>query len=116
MINRAAVRIILLLCLFTSSFYGQIKFKTYSEKIDKGFKFLADNNEYCPVSVKVNFVLNNMSSSKGNYKIFVIPPRVKNHLITKLKFKHPGSYSYRSSTKFNFGNILKEEYDKEYIY
>lgn len=116
MTNSTVVRIILLLCLVTSSLYGQIKLKTYSEKIEKGFKFLADNNEYCPVSVKVDLVLNNMSSSKGNHKIFVIPPRVKNYLITKLKMRNPGRYSYRTSTRFNFGNSLKEAYDKDYVY
>jgi murein DD-endopeptidase MepM/ murein hydrolase activator NlpD len=116
MIKRISIRIILFLVLFTSNTYGQIKLKTYSEKIEKGFKFLADNNEYCPVSVRVDLELSNMSSSKGNHKIFVIPSRTKNYLITKLKMRKPGRYSYRTRTKFNFGNSLKEDYDKEYVY
>jgi len=116
MTKRISIKIILLLFLFTLNLHGQIKLKTYSEKIEKGFKFLADNEEYCPVSVKVDFELNNMSSSRGNHKIFVIPARARNYLITKLKSKFSGSYSFSSTTRFNYGNSLKDRYDQNYVY
>ena len=116
MIKKTTVRILFLWCLFNMNLYGQIKLKTYSNKIEKGFEFLADNGEYCPVSVKVNLELNNLSSSEGNNKVFVIPPRTKNYLITKLLLIKPGRYGYKSKTKFNYGNSLKEQYDEEYVY
>ncbi len=38
-----------ILCLTCASTFSQIKLKTYSKKIEKGYEFLADNDEYCPV-------------------------------------------------------------------
>ena len=103
-------------CLINGFSYGQIKLKTYTEKIENGYEFLADNEEYCPVSVKVDLSLNNMVSSKGNHKIFVIPAKTKGHVVTTLKMKKRGRYGYRSKTKFNYGNCLKSSYDSAYVY
>jgi murein DD-endopeptidase MepM/ murein hydrolase activator NlpD len=106
-----------LLILGTSiATFSQVKLKTYAQKIEKGYQFLADNNEYCPVSVKVDFTLNNMYSSKGDQNIFVVPARTKGYVLTMLTYKKPGKYGYRFKTNFNYGNTLKDNSDATYNY
>ncbi len=107
---------LILFSFFLLPISSQIKLKTYANKIDSGYEFLADNGEYCPVSVKLTLKLNNMTSSNGNNKVFVIPARTKGYLITKLKVKKRGKYGYGSKTRYNYGSHLKKGYDKEYIY
>lgn len=96
--------------------FAQVKLKTYSKKIKNGFEFLADNNEYCPVSVQVMFELSNMESSEGNNKIFVVPARTKGFLISTLKSGKRGRYGYRSKTRFNYGDHFNEKEDVNYVY
>ena len=108
--------IIFIYCFTCISTYSQIKLKTYPKKTERGFEFLADNEEYCPVSVKVDFTLNNMSSSNGNNKVFVVPARTKGFVISKLKMIKSGKYSYRSKTRYNYGNHLKVSNDTNYVY
>ena len=57
-----------------------------------------------------------MVSLEGNHKVFVIPARTKKHLISELRSLKRGKYSYRSKTKFNYGNHLKTTEDTTYIY
>jgi len=107
----------LILCLiFLVPVSSQIKLKAYSQKNEKEYKFLADNDEYCPVSIKVDFTLNNMTSSNGNHKIFVVPPRTKGFLISKLKRIKSGKYSFRFKTKYNYGNHLDVIIDSDFVY
>jgi murein DD-endopeptidase MepM/ murein hydrolase activator NlpD len=96
--------------------FSQIKLKTYGGKIEKGYKFLADNDEFCPVSVMVKFTLKNMKSSNGNNKIFVIPARTKGFLISELNYINKGRYSYGSKTSFNYGNHLESKQDTSFVY
>jgi len=107
----------LILCaFFLLPISSQIKLKAYPQKVDKGYEIFADNDEFCPVSVKLSLKLNNMTSSKGNNKVFVIPARTKGWLITKLKVKKKGKYGYKYSTRYNYGNHLKNDLNKEYVY
>lgn len=108
--------LLLVSVFFSQLCLSQIKLKTYANKIEKGYEFLADNDEFCPVSVKVDFTLKNMKSSKGNHKVFVIPARTKGFLISKLTNVKRGRYGYSYKTKFNFGNYLKSSYDSTYVY
>lgn len=104
------------ICLFCSSIFSQIKLKTYSKKIEGGFEFFADNDEYCPVSVKVDFTLNNMKSSNGNHETFVIPARSKGVLISKITFIKRARYGFSSKTNYNYGNHLVAKHNDEYVY
>lgn len=90
--------------------------KLYSEPFDKGYIMYADNNEYCPVSVKIDFELNNMRSLKGNGKIFVIPARTKKHKITELVKGKKGAYSFKSKSWRNFGDHYQKTFDNTYTY
>lgn len=107
---------IVILFLFSSIVcFGQVKLKTYYEKVKGGYVFLADNDEYCYVFVRLNFSLSNLKSSNGNNKIFVIPERSKRVLITELKAIKNGKYGFKYKTKFNFGNPASKM-DTSYVY
>lgn len=106
----------ILVSFITFSTLSQAKLKTYSKKLNNGFEFLADNDEHCPVSVMVHLSLNNMSSSNGNHKVFVIPAKTKGYLITKLAMIKNGRYGYNVKTRFNHGNHFNEIEDKDYKY
>jgi len=112
------IRIILLftLSLLSNVAFSQFELKIYTEKIENGYKILANNDEFCPVSIKLDLTLKNMTSLQGSKNIFVIPPRTKGYLLIVLKSKKRGKYSYSYKTRYNYGNHLKKEYDKNYSY
>lgn len=97
----------LLLFLSLTSFSQQQELKTnlYHEKIENGYNILVDNDEFCPVSMDIDFDLTNMSSSNGNHKIFVIPAKAKGFLITKLQIiKANGGGGFKNKSKANYGD------------
>lgn len=106
--------IISFLFFFIKSF-SQIKVKVYNEKVKGGFVVLADNEEYCPVSVKVDFKLDNLKSSNGNHKVFIIPARSKRNVITVLKSIKKGRYGFKYKSKYNYSSYLGK-IDTSYIY
>ena len=77
--------LILLISIISFTSFSQIKVKTYSEQIENGYEFYADNNEVCEVSIKVNFKVKNLTSSAGLEKIFVLPPNSKRNRLSTLK-------------------------------
>ncbi|MGJ8759840.1 MAG: M23 family metallopeptidase [Polaribacter sp.] len=97
--------------LISYNSFSQLNFKTYFKKAENGFEFLADNNEYCPVSVEVDLELVNLSTSNGNFKTYVIPARTTGFLITTLKAIKAGSYKYNSKTRYNYGDFATKEKD-----
>lgn len=111
-----------ILILFFASLIGfcglaQDNFKIYHEETDNGFKIVADNNEYCPVSVELNLNLENLSSSKGNNKVFIIPPRTSKHFITDLNVINPKKQMKLGfSVSYNYGDHTLKTYDKNYRY
>lgn len=109
-------RLLLIMFLVSGLGFSQIKLKTYANKIEKGYEFLADNDEYCPVSIKVDFTLNNMESSEGNNKVFVVPARTKGFLLSKLTYVKRGRYGYGSKTRFNYGNHFNSKADTSFVY
>lgn len=97
--------------LISYNSFSQLNFKTYFKKAENGFEFLADNNEYCPVSVEVDLELVNLSTSNGNFKTYVIPARTTGFVITTLKAIKAGSYKYNSKTRYNYGDFATKEKD-----
>lgn len=86
----------------------QLKIKLYNEKIQNGNKVLVDNDEFCPISIKIDLDLTNMSSSNGNHKIFVIPAKTKGFLITNLNVinnRKPGGYSTKSNANYGDATV-----------
>ncbi len=107
----------LLLGLVSIFCFGQDNFKLYYEETENGFVILADNDEYSPVSAQMDFRLENLKSSNGNNKVFVVPANVKRHIITDLTVvdrKKRIKLGYESS--FNHGNHLQEDYDVDFKY
>jgi murein DD-endopeptidase MepM/ murein hydrolase activator NlpD len=83
----------------------QLKTNLYSEKIQNGYNVLVDNDEFCPVSMKIDMELNNISSSSGNHKIFVVPAKTKGFVITKLQIIKPnGGGGYKTKSQQNYGD------------
>lgn len=106
--------------LISYNSFSQLNFKTYFKKVENGFEFLADNNEYCPVSVEVDLELVNLATSNGNFRTYLIPAKTKGFVITTLKAIKAGKYKYNAKTRYNYGDFVKKEKDtvavKEYIY
>ena len=70
--------------LITSAAFCQDYFTVDFYKITDGYVIYADNKELSTVSVQLDLDLKNMRSSKGNHKVFVIPPQVTNYEITRV--------------------------------
>jgi murein DD-endopeptidase MepM/ murein hydrolase activator NlpD len=96
--------------------FSQIRVTVYNEKIDNGFNVLADNNEFCPVSIKLDIELTNLSSSNGNNKIFLVPANTKGFILTTLQIidKNTGT-GFKTKSLFNYGDAnLKDYVDYQY--
>lgn len=66
---------------------------------------MADNNEFCPVSIKIILELTNLSSAAGNDKIFVVPAMTKGFTITTLQVvKTNSSAGFKTKTLSNYGD------------
>ena len=102
--------IIALLLSFSLSSFAQLKTKLYNEKVPDGYHILVDNDEFCPISMKIDLELTNMSSSNGNNKIYVIPARTKGFVITKLqtiKANAGGGFKTKSGANYGDSTVIK---------
>lgn len=109
--------ILLMVTLFSSSLFSQDNFKIYYEETQTGYTILADNGEFSPVSAKINFRLENLTSSNGNDKIFVVPPKTERHIITNLNVvdrKKRIKLGYEST--YNHGDHNQKKYDSNFKY
>ncbi|MFT3687413.1 MAG: M23 family metallopeptidase [Phycisphaerales bacterium] len=98
----------LLLCFGINSFC-QLKMKLYNEKIQNGSNVLIDNDEFCPISIKVEFELTNMAASSTE-RTFVVPAKTKGFSITKLTVinnNKPGGFKTKSVA--NYGNVTLKQ-------
>jgi murein DD-endopeptidase MepM/ murein hydrolase activator NlpD len=113
------MKFIFALLLFSglSSFaQQQLKTKLYNEKLSGGYNVLVDNDEFCPISMKIDLELTNMSSSNGNHKIFVIPAKTKGFIITKLQpIKPNAGGGFKTQSAANYGDATVTS-PAEYIY
>ncbi|MDY8138548.1 M23 family metallopeptidase [Aquimarina sp. 2201CG5-10] len=108
---------ILFLCFYSIAIFSQDNFKIYYEHTDTGFVILADNDEFCPVSAEINFNLENLESSKGNNKIFVIPAQKKKHIITNLTVvDRKKRMKLGFNTSYNFGDHTLNKYEDDFGY
>jgi len=106
------------LAFFCFSFcYAQINVKTYFEKIDNGTQLFAENNEPCPVSIRVKLKLENLKSSEKQGHIFVLPAntkRIKLNTITVINKSK--KFKVGLSTSYNYGDHFMNEYDANFAY
>ena len=103
-----------LLCL--AIFAQKLNIKTSFEAIPSGYILYADNNEPCPVSLRLTLKMKNLKSSEKNGKIYLIPANTKKFKLTELKSIRKGKYTFSSSTRYNLGDHFQRTYDKEYAY
>ena len=102
---------ILINLLICTNCFSQIRVNVYSEKKEGNFIILADNDEFCPVSIKLDLELNNFSSSNGNNKVFVIPAKTKRFELTTLEgIKKGTSASYKIKSLYNYGDSNLKNY------
>ena len=89
--------------------------KIYYEEIEQGYNIYADNNEFCPMSIKIDFTVSNLNIEGGNSNIYVVNPLQNKQLLTTLKVSKNGK-AYKFSYKYwtNFGNHNLINYDETY--
>lgn len=96
---------------------AQFNIKIYYEPIENGYKVYADNMEYCPVSVKLTFKLENMRVEGGNDKIYVVPEHSTKHLLTTIKQSQKGKiYKFSYKSKYNYGDNFLKTYNSGFKY
>ncbi len=91
--------------------------KIYYEQIANGYNIYADNNEFCPMSIKINFTVSNLNIENGNNTIYLLNPLEKKQLLTTLKVSKAGK-DYKFSYEYwtNYGDHNLQEYDVNYLY
>ena len=103
--------------LITTVVKAENNIKIYYEKTDNGYNIYADNDEFCPSSIKINFSVTNLNIIGGNNNIYIVNPQRKKQLLTSLKVSKKGR-AYKFSYKYwtNYGNHNNNEYDESYEY
>lgn len=93
------------------------KVKIYYEQIQNGYNIFADNDEFCPVSIVIDFSLTNLKVDGGNQTIYVVKPQTKKQLLTTLKVAKNGkAYKFSYKYRTNYGNHNNDDYDEDYVY
>lgn len=103
--------------LYTAVAFSQDLFSVDFFQVTDGYVIYADNNELSTVSVQLDLDLNNMRSSKGNHKIFVIPPQVTNYEITRVKIiDRKKNSNFHVNSQAGLGDHTQTDYDYDYPY
>ena len=108
---------ILLIFAFVFTFaHAKQDVKIYYEKTDNGYNVYADNNEFCPVSVKLKFSNKNLDIDSPK-EIYVIKAETKRQLLTALNVINKNK-AYGISYKYwtNYGQDNLDDYDINYVY
>lgn len=97
--------------------YAQKNIEVYFEKSSGGYNIYVDNNEYCPISVKINFKTRNLDIRGGNNNIYVVGALQKKALVTKLRILNRSlSYQFNYTYTVNYGDHFDNKYDEDFIY
>jgi murein DD-endopeptidase MepM/ murein hydrolase activator NlpD len=107
----------LLVLLFALSCKSQIKVKLYPEQAGEFVNIYADNEEFCPVSIRIDFNVTNFDIQGGNNQIYIVESRKGKQLLTSLTVSKQGKPS-KLEFKFlsNYGNHNLELYDEHFEY
>lgn len=91
--------------------------KVYFEEVENGYNIYADNQEFCSVSLKVDFKNTNLEVAGGNHNIYLVEPLSEKQLLTKLTVSKKGrAYRLSFQSMTTLGDRKKETYDKDYVY
>ena len=113
------MKIIVFLFAFSIShnLFSQPKVEVFSLKSGADINILANNEEYCPVSMVLDLNIENLASNKGSQKTFVIPAKSKNYiLLTLQKINEFVGYNYSYNLTSIKGDITINEIDTNYQY
>ena len=109
--------ITLWMCMVACVDNPEYDIQVYDEEInDHEVILYADNNEPFPVSVELHLELSGLQSSHRNGDITVLNPNEKKQALALLNPVPGESWSYESSLRMIFGNVLIERYDTNYQY
>lgn len=116
-ISMLNIKFLIAFLFLTSICKAEIKIKLYYEQTNNGYKVFVDNDEFCPISVNLNFTVTNLLIEGGNNKIYVVDAKKNKQLITTLTMINDNkpykmSYQYKS----NYGSVLIAKFDENYIY
>lgn len=109
---------IILFILSTSAICSaEINVKIYYEKTENGYSVYADNDEYCPVSIKLDFDLQNLKVTNAS-ETHVIEAKTNRQLLTDLVIAGKGkTYKFSYKSKYTRGNVMGDSnYEKDYLY
>lgn len=105
---------LLLICSFC---FGKANIEFSQETEGKSITIYISNKEHCPVSVEIDLKLQNMRSSAGKKKLFIVPAGATKFKLTTITPGKPGkSMSYKMSSKAALGDVSDHKYDKNYAY
>jgi len=105
------------LLIFSFTVNAQQKVKIYHEQMEDGVGIYADNNEHCPISIKIDFSIANLEIEGVNNNIYIVKALSQKQFLTKLKVLKPNkrvelSYKFIS----NFGIHNSNLYEKDFAY
>lgn len=109
--------VLIFMLSYSPIIYGQdinIKYENRGRDI----YLYVDNPYNCPVSFNLQLDLSNMISDLGsNTKLFILQPKTKNILLTKLSSKNPRrNGNYRTNHKAVFGDVTVSDSDIDRIF
>lgn len=109
--------IFLVVLLITGPVFSQPEVNIYHEEAQNGYAIYVDNEEYCPVSIDLNFSLKNLNSTHGNNKVFVVPAKSRKYHITDLVvINKRKKYQFSTFSITNFGDHNQSTYDMDFEY
>ncbi len=112
--QRFAILLFILICNHLSA---QIAARAYTESANNVFTVLVDNDEFCPVSVVLDYQLANMKGGTAQGQNIVVPARTRKFIIDRhepANASKPAKLSFKS--KIQLGDITQANYDREHEY
>jgi murein DD-endopeptidase MepM/ murein hydrolase activator NlpD len=101
----------------TTVCYAEHNVKVYYERTETGYAVFADNQEFCSVSVKLEFTVTNLDLANQNNTVFVVDALKKKQLLTTLTVAQKGkAYKFSYTSWTNYGDHTKDSYDTDYVY
>ncbi len=109
--------IVLLLLIFTCHSPAQVAARAYTESANNVFTVLVDNDEYCPVTVLIDYQIVNMKDAKAHKIPVVVPARTKKFEVDRLVPANPAKAAKLSfKSLIQFGDVTQTQYDRDHEY
>ena len=120
-IMRNLFAIIIFLFYLNSNAQKKSWIDNYSSKWENdlaGTRFLADNDNWLPITFRLDYNPVNLKQSKDNGTYVVVPPRTRNFEVVRFdKINKAKGWKFKEgNTRTYLGDLTDTEYDKDYIY